>query len=923
MIPPSPPLTIEKRVSILDGKVLVEYIPKARVLALIKSKKLALNWDLSIYSHQNAAQLYANETLQMKEYLKLYKDDGFQVKYFKPKHKWGRVMVHKSLGLTAFGRVTRNTLINGLYIDLDIKNAQPEIIRNICKSQTPPIPCPMIEEYCLCRKEIFTELANQYSMEVWQIKKLFLRLCFFGTFKGWCKEMKTENLQPHTFITQFERELRDIAEITKKANPVLYETARKSKEAKNEKNYIGSFYALYLQEYELRILEAVINTLMEDTEVMNHPTVSNAHVGAYEYDGLKLLKENVEKFEGGKDGLIAFIQQKTTELTGFELVWEEKPIDEYHDIEEWIRDVEDTNKRDESMREELSNIRNKFDDTGVIETIMALFPNQFVFSKEKWYGWNGTKWESNDRPLRSAIMYRIPEHWRNKIKEWKEKYPIDHEYDENNDNHKDLKSLEKELEKFITQHLRDHTQQTKCVGQGKVLLANDELEFDNNPDLLGFKNGVWDNEEECFRPYRFDDYVTWSCGWNFSPVLKDLKYEVKEGNQLISKVVEKNLEVEKMNALKTMMATIFPDEEVLNLVLFVLASGLVGKAIEKFFIFNGKGRNGKGLINEFMNCCLGDYFEYVSPTILTENQKNKDSRSANPELAKIDKKRYVVLKEPSKNQPLHNNVIKDMTGGGEVQARKLYSSSSKISLHLTMVMECNKKPPFAENPEDADAERVVDILFGSKFTSDNSELDTKNHIYPVNTEYKNSLWKDDHKNVFVNMLLSYLIILKNEAHYVIDKYIPENVKLRGQEYLQDSMDIHKLFMALFEKRSMNPKRIQKYHNAKRVPKDEDWTVSAIANEIRQSSDFHKLGRNTKESKEMKVDGIKEFFKTNKFYKTFIYHNRHSKQIVLKGWRFKPVGQFGEVLEDEDYEDENDKDNENYNTEEEIGDGGGY
>lgn len=102
--PPSPSLAIEKSVSVLDGIELLEYIPRARVQALINSKKLSLNWDKTNHSQWWASQLYANEITQMKEYLKLYDkvSRGFCVKYIKPKHKWGRVAPTKSLGLTSF-----------------------------------------------------------------------------------------------------------------------------------------------------------------------------------------------------------------------------------------------------------------------------------------------------------------------------------------------------------------------------------------------------------------------------------------------------------------------------------------------------------------------------------------------------------------------------------------------------------------------------------------------------------------------------------------------------------------------------------------------------------------------------------------------------------------------------------------------------
>ena len=905
---PSPPLAIEKCVSMLDGKNLVEYIPKSRVIALIKSKKLSLNWDTKNHSQWWASQLYANETVQMKEYLKLYKNGGFYVKYIKPKHKWGRVSPAKALGLTSFCRKTRNTLIEGLYLDFDLKNAQPEIIRNICKSQNPPILCPIIDKYCMHRKEIFEKLGKLYNIPAEKIKKLFLRLCFFGTFEGWCKEMGFENLIPDGFITSFSRELKDIAEITKNVNPTLYETARKSKEAKGDKNFIGSFYALYLQEYELRIVESIINMLMEDTTIMNHPTENDTYIGAYEFDGIKLLKENVEKLKGGKDALLHMINEKTKELTGFTLIWEEKEIEEFHDISEFIEEAEMVGSSDKEMTEEFNAINARLDDTGVIESIGELLPKHFVYLQQKWYGWNGERWENNDRPLRKAIMYGLADHWRDIIQKYKAIYPIDNQFDEQNENHIKLSKQEKKIEYFITTKLRDHTQQTKCVGQGTVLFAVDDLAFDNNPDLIGFKNGVWDNIEECFRPYRFDDFVSWSCGWDFTPCMKGMKFKIQDDDDLVDKEVEEHIDEDRIEAVKAVFEKVFPIEDVRYLVMHILASGLVGKPIEKFFVFNGSGRNGKGVINEMMEWCLGDYFTYVSPLILTENQKNKSSSGTNPELAKIHKKRYVVLKEPSKDQPLHNNVIKDITGGGEISARDLYAkgAESKVKLSLTLVMECNRKTPFAETPdEQADGERIVDILFGSFFTAKSELWNEEKYVYPLDTKLKAPEWKDFHKNAFVNILLMFLVNLKNDAEYIIDKYVPDSVTLRSQEYCQESIDTHTIFTSLFEK--WNEKSSGKYKNAKASLKDEDWTLQAIANQIRGSREFIELPQRKK--KDMKAEHIKNFFHTNRFYKKSVHHDRHNKQVLLKGWRLKledveeDVEDVEGEEEDAEYEDE--------------------
>ena len=56
---------------------------------------------------------------------------------------------------------------------------------------------------------------------------------------------------------------------------------------------------------------------------MHHPTAAGHYVGAYEYDGIKLLKSNVDAYPGGTV-LEAAIIRKTKELTGFDLTWSRK-----------------------------------------------------------------------------------------------------------------------------------------------------------------------------------------------------------------------------------------------------------------------------------------------------------------------------------------------------------------------------------------------------------------------------------------------------------------------------------------------------------------------------------------------------------------------------------------------------------------------
>lgn len=882
---PTIPLTLEKSLSMLDNCILLEYFPVARLKALLKSDKLALEWKDPSYAQKFAAQSHENEVAQMKAYLKAYTSGlgAVPCKYVKPKHGWGRVHPRKSMGLTSLGRLVRNTLIKNLYYDFDLKNAQVEIIWNICVQNG--IDCPQTEDYCKNRGDRLEAIVIEYGVEKSTAKTLIIRLCFFGTFEGWAREHGVTK-PPTEWIKCFIAELQAIAQELKSKNTALYESARKSKQMKKDtKNVIGSFFALYLQEWELRIVENVMNWLIANTDIMKHPKGGvKQPVGVYEYDGIKLLKENVDKFEGGKEGLRQRMIEKTEALTGFKVEWVEKPIDKFHDITAELEAVEEEESEVDKLSAFIERLEERFDDTGVIETIEEMKPKHFVYCKNGWYGWTGEKWLPNDRPLQKAIMYGLPAYWRSQLRPFTEKYPKPegNYLSEPQELLYGHNGIVNRLEGFIKNHLRSNHRIHGCMGRAQILLADDTIEFDLNPDLLGFMNGVYDIKEECFRKARFDDHVSWSTGWAFRPVMKGMKF-MKDGQMHTVDGEMSEKDKASMDKIQRVLEKIQPHKGCRFLVLLILASGLSGWPIEKFFIFNGAGRNGKGFLNEFMLWCLGEYAVQVSPAILTELKRFQSSSAPNPEKAKLHKKRFVITSEPAKHQKINNDTMKDLTGGGETQARMLHSSETRVLLYLTFLMECNEKPQLNETPTQADAERILDCLFPSLFTSKEEMCDEGKLIFPQDPSLKSKEWKDQHKNAFMNILIEHLLILKN-AKYNIDAFVPETVKKRSLEYLQDSFDIHNIFTTLFEKRreSMAPR----YRNYKNARSDKDWSLAAIVKHLRGSQEFANLPKQQQCSKELRSGAMKSFFKTNVFYKNDVKFDLGSKQNILKGWRLK-------------------------------------
>lgn len=917
------PLTLLKRSSVLDGIILLEVIPAERIKALIKSNLLLLSWgeDYNWDFHKKLImEQYTCEKDQIKSYLKNYNKSlgAISVKYGKPKHKWGRAFPFKSLGLTSIRRVIRNSLIDGLYYDFDISNAQPQIIRNLCERNN--IPCPIIKRYCQERPQLKKMVADHYGVSEDTAKELFIRICFFGSFVGWCIENKIVNKAPLEFITLFERELKDIAERVKKENPVLYETARKKKEDTGDKEnkVLGSFFALYNQEYETRIVEAVLCHLMNHTDLMKIEGTSSP-VGAYEFDGIKLLKKNVDAFEGGIEGVVELLNEKTIELTGFELEWTNKPFEEVYNLEEWINEVEQDDKPNDQLVADMAKITSALDnaDCGIIETLKEIKANHYIFSVDKddgsrgeWYGWNDVRWEKSDAPLRKAIMYDVPAHWRSLMKPWDEMYEnVEFEMGEEPDaNYKLWAKVKKRMDERIFA-LKSASGVTACVSIAKTLLANYSLEFDTKVDLFGCENGVLDFENECFRPYRFDDFITFSCGYNFIPCIEGFKIQTGVKEEMVEdKKVEKPIfrqvraeeitveQTDSKKRIEEIYQKIFPDEELRNYFFKIISTGLSGRAIEKFFIFNGEGRNGKGLTNEFLGKVFGSYCTTVSPTIYSENQKNKSSAGANPEIAKLNKMRYIVSKEPQVDAPMHNSVVKDLTGGGYTSARMLYSSKTNVTLAGTFVMECNVKPNFSEAPKDADIDRINDILFGSSFKEDINICDETtgitNHYYLIDTSLKVDFNTYVYKNAMLNILVTHLLLVKAQK-YNVDYFKPESVKQRSLAYLQNSYDIHKLFVSLFEEECAH--NADKYVNWNGKAENADWTLSKIAGAIRKSSEFKELSKSKRD--EYTAKEIQDFFVKNKIYKRQVYGDHHNHTWKMKGWRLRPVKEEEEEEEE--------------------------
>ena len=370
-------------------------------------------------------------------------------------------------------------------------------------------------------------------------------------------------------------------------------------------------------------------------------------------------------------------------------------------------------------------------DNIISKLIYRLYGENFVCSnpeRNEWYYFNGIRWvkENKSFNLRKLMI---------------------------NDVFSKVENYRKQLIKEATSEelVKNYYNILKILGSGYKLNCL-ELEFynsnfykiiDQNKDLLGFENGIYDLLTMEFRKGTASDYVSLSTGYEY------IEY-TKESSDYV--------------ALMDLICKILPHDEVRHFTLKSLASCLDGHIRdENFYIFSGKnntGGNGKSTIMDLLLKSMGDY-SCVSPVTLVTT-KRESANSANSALANIRNKRAVIMQEPESNEMIQAGVMKALTGGDRISTRELHSSQMEFKPHAKFFMCCNKIPAISDL--DGGVTRRLKISeFVSRFV-DNPDLTAIiNGIYEfkIDKDLKSKL--DNYKSVFMSILLDYYKIYKIEG----------------------------------------------------------------------------------------------------------------------------------------------------------------
>ncbi len=653
-----------------------------------------------------------------------------------------------SNGLQGVMREFRGFLMGENTTDLDQVNSHPVILSYLCHKHN--IQCDALDEYNSNREGV---LASFHPVSRADAKTELLKSINRDQhnknnknpfYKKWDKE-----------IQRIQTELLQVPEYK-----VIFDTVPVDKEY----NRNGSKISRILCHHENLILQVALDVLLEGGYEIATLMADGCMIYGNHYNDTELLQivKNAcnEKFEG------------------LNMDWTYKPHCQDIQIPDgWIckRAIRELALQE---KEEYDNAKKHIDfkdyipfdvstDVGIAKFIVRLFPDKFIWIKDKeekcgvMYSWTGKRWECGKleflRFLSGEFIDKINEI---RVKVEKEVRRADCK----------MATIMIEILSNLEKTVQIRSKQLSIIDSTEPFLINETIKFDNNADIIGFNNGVYDLISHEFRPTRYSDYITMSCGYNYND----------------------NIDPEKLADMDKLIKTIIPDEETRNLMLEILSAGLTGRVIEKFVLFNGIGRNGKGLIDELSQMTFGEYcLIYANVSLLTEKEKT----GGNPEKATIDSKRLVIMKEPLEDEAIHNSNVKGLTGGGNVAGRMLYSNKTIIRLCMILIMECNTRPKFKSDPGSAEEDRVIDILFPNRFTEIDDEIDNVS-TFKADSKYKTLEWKESHRDAFLQILISAFKNLQKN-NYVLT--IPKVVKTRTDEYLNQSFPILQLFNESYTK----------------------------------------------------------------------------------------------------------------------------
>lgn len=637
----------------------------------------------------------------------------------------GRYYAMGSISLQSMPREIRHTISDD-YIDIDMCNAHPVILAHLCAAKK--IQIPSLKNYINNRDVLLEQLECDRDTA---------KTAILSIINGGRKAYKCLKNKPDWLI-KFKKEIKKIH--SKFAEEPEFELHEK------KTNKEASYMNIKLCDFENKIITVIWKALGKPSDCVL--CFDGIMIRSDDYD-LRKLEAAVKKQLKIKINLV--VKEMDHPLILGDVTPYEDP--------ERLSVSEKANSKLESKL-----LKSSFTDGDVSDYVLAKYGDTMCYEGDFIYIWHDdTYWKRSDdggvliNLLDTSVYKSVLE-------------VLDMTLDRAHD-YKQYMILLEHVNKF--RNVNKQVVFAKAITL-KMRHTQDEADMDAKPDLICFRNGVYDLDAGVFRKGRKDDYIS---------QLVNYDYETSSPKEI--------------DNLMVLIKQIMPHEDERECLLKALSSCLTARLVENVFIMTGTGRNGKDtLLTTLLSKALGKDLYYNNNTsVITEKNKGGISQ----ERANMHKKRAVIYAEPAKTTPLICSTLKELTGCPELAGRGIYSKNTIIKNTATTIIQTNTIPRL-DVVDIAIAKRLVIFPFRAMFYKqsdiDKLPLENRENVYEVNIYYKSQEFIEKNKKVFMNILINYFQGFKDDGYII--KTIPKTMEKLADGYMRESDDFTNWFYNEYE-----------------------------------------------------------------------------------------------------------------------------
>ena len=161
---------------------------------------------------------------------------------------------------------------------------------------------------------------------------------------------------------------------------------------------------------------------------------------------------------------------------------------------------------------------------------------------------------------------------------------------------------------------------------------------------------------------------------------------------------------------------------------FQIVNGLflTGDNNREYYVFHGKGRNGKSTYSKIIQAIFGDYYITLNKDVVIAPKRKggSDEGAATPHIIPMRGRRLGFCDEVPEGSDLNTKNVKQIASGDKLVARRLYKDEISFQNYMKLCILCNDIPKFGSH-ETAVMDRTRYIPWLARFlrdTKDNQDI---------------------------------------------------------------------------------------------------------------------------------------------------------------------------------------------------------